>query len=68
MRPWTRLWPDMPLPAPFLQCREDLAPKGSGVLVDPGLMDEEFRKAWLLFFFVELQGHCEFGCLRCRDS
>ena len=34
----------------FLQCREDLTPKGSGVLADPGLMDEEFRKAWLLFF------------------
>ena len=37
-------------PFPFLQCHTDLTPGGSGVLADPGLIDEEFRKAWLPFF------------------
>ena len=45
---WLR--PDMVLPAPFLKCHTDLTPGGSGVLADPGLIDEEFRKGWLPFF------------------
>ena len=37
-------------PAPFLQCKPHLTPGGSGVLADPARIDEEFRKAWLLYF------------------
>ena len=36
--------------APFLQCKPHLTPGGSGVLADPARIDEEFRKAWLLYF------------------
>ena len=36
-------------PAPFLQCQPHLTPDGSGVLADPHRIDEEFRKAWLLY-------------------
>ena len=36
--------------APFLQCKPDLTPGGSGVLADPARIDEEFRKAWLPYF------------------
>ena len=37
-------------PAPFLQCDPLITPGGSGVLADPGRIDEEFRKAWLPCF------------------
>ena len=45
---WLR--PDLVHPAPFLQCDSGLTPGGSGVLADPGRIDEEFRKAWLPYF------------------
>ena len=45
---WLR--PDLVPPAPFLQCKPHLSPGGSGVLSDPGRIDEEFRKAWLPLF------------------
>ena len=45
---WLR--PDLVAPAPFLQCKPDLTPGGSGVLADPARIDEEFRKAWLPYF------------------
>ena len=34
----------------FLQCDPLVTPGGSGVLADPGRIDEEFRKAWLPWF------------------
>ena len=47
MGPWKWLRPDLVAPAPFLQCKPDLTPGGSGVLADPARIDEEFRKACL---------------------
>ena len=44
---WLR--PGLVPPAPFLQCQPHLTPDGSGVLADPHRIDEEFRKAWLLY-------------------
>ena len=46
---WARLGP--PPPAPFLQCKSHLTPDGSGVLANPARIDEEFRKAWLPYFW-----------------
>ena len=40
---WLR--PDLVPPAPFLQCKPHLTPGGSGLLADPAMIDEEFRKA-----------------------
>ena len=45
---WLR--PDLVPPAPFLNCDPDVTPDGSGVLVAPGAIDEQFGKAWLPFF------------------
>ena len=45
---WLRL--DLVPPAPFHQCAPHLTPDRSGVLSDPGKIDEEFRKAWLPYF------------------
>ena len=50
VHPYKRLWPDLVLPAPFLQCDPLIAPGGSGVLTDPTRIDEEFRKARLPYF------------------
>ena len=50
VHPYRWLRPDLVLPAPFLQCKPDLTPGGSGVHADPAGIDEEFRKAWLLYF------------------
>ena len=45
---WHR--PDFVPPAPFLQCKPHLTPGRSGVLAEPGRIDEEFRKACLPYF------------------
>ena len=50
VHPYRWLRPDLVPPAPFLQCKPDLTPGGSGVLADPARIDEEFRKAWLPYF------------------
>ena len=51
VHPYKRLRPDLVPPAPFLQCKPHLTPGGSGVLADLARIDEEFRKAWLPYFF-----------------
>ena len=43
---WLR--PNLVPPAPF--CNPLLTPGGSGVLADPGRIDEKFGKAWLPYF------------------
>ena len=50
VHPYRWLRPDLVPPAPFLQCDLLITPGGSGVLGDPGRIDEEFRKAWLPYF------------------
>ena len=50
VRPHRWLRPDLVLLAPFLQCEPHLTRGGSGVVADPGRIDEEFRNAWLPYF------------------
>ena len=50
VHPYRWLRPDLVPPVPFLQCQPHLTLGGSGVLVDPARIDEEFRKAWLPYF------------------
>ena len=50
VHPYRWLRPDLVPPAPFLQCKPNLTPGGSGVLAGPARIDEEFRKAWLPCF------------------
>ena len=50
VHPYKWLRPDLVPPALFLQCDTLVAPGGSGVLADPAMSDEEFRKAWLPYF------------------
>ena len=51
VHPYRWLRPDLVPPAPFLQCEPCLTSGGSGVLSDPATIDEEFRKAWLPYFY-----------------
>ena len=48
--PYRWLKPDLVAPAPLLCCDPCLTVDGSGVLSDPGRIDEQFRSAWLPFF------------------
>ena len=50
VHPYKWLRPDFVPPGPFLHCEPHLTPGGSGVISDPGRIDEEFRKAWLPHF------------------
>ena len=47
-RPYAWLWPDFAPPLPFLVVK-DPQTKSSRILVEPHLIDAEFRKAWMLF-------------------
>ena len=50
VHPYRWLRPDQVAPAPFLSCDPGLTEDGSGILSDPWLIDEQFRRAWLPFF------------------
>ena len=50
VHPYRWLKPDLVAPAPLLCCDPCLDVDGSGVLSDPGRIDEQFRDAWLPFF------------------
>ena len=45
---WLRA--DLVPPAPYLVCDPLQTPGGSGILVQPALIDAQFRKAWMPFF------------------
>ena len=47
---WLR--PEFVPPAPYLVCKPQDSPNGSGMLVQPALVDAHFRKAWMPYFFV----------------
>ena len=47
--------PDFVSPAPYLVCKPQDSPNGSGILVLPVLIDAQFRKAWMPYFRQE--GH-----------
>ena len=48
-RPYVWLRPDFVPPSPFLVVQDPLS-KASTILVEPHLIDAEFRKAWMPFF------------------
>ena len=48
--PYTWLRPDFVPPSPFLVIRDEVA-KTSQILVEPHLIDAEFRMAWMPFFY-----------------
>ena len=50
---WLRL--EFVSPAPYLVCKPQDSPNGSGILVQPALIDAYFRKAWMPYFRRE--GH-----------
>ena len=54
-RPCEWLRPEFVPPAPYLVCRPQDSPNGSGILVQPALIDAHFRKAWMPYFRRE--GH-----------
>ena len=53
-RPYAWFRPDFVLPSPFLIIED---PQSSRILVEPHLIDAEFRKAWLPFFLLDFVGH-----------
>ena len=54
-RPYQWLRPEFVPPAPYLVCKPQDSPNGSGLLVQPALIDAHFRKAWMPYFLRE--GH-----------
>ena len=66
-RPYQWLRPDLVPPAPYLVCNPKQTPGLSGILVQPALIDAQFRKAWMPFFrrgereHVTPQGFLEFN-------
>ena len=54
-RPYKWLRPEFVPPAPYLVCKPQDSPNGSGILVQPALIDAHFRKAWMPYFRRE--GH-----------
>ena len=54
-RPYQWLRPEFVPPAPYLVCKPQDSPNGSGILVQPALIDAHFRKAWMPYFRRE--GH-----------
>ena len=50
LRPYKWLRPDVVSPAAYLVCPPDQTPANSGVLVQPALIDVQFRKVWMPFF------------------
>ena len=54
-RPYKWLRPEFVSLAPYLVCRPRDSPNGSGILVQPALIDAHFRKAWMPYFRRE--GH-----------
>ena len=54
-RPYKWLRPEFVPPAPYLVCKPQDSPNGSGILVQPALIDAHFRKARMSYFRRE--GH-----------
>ena len=51
-------------PAPFLVCNPDDTVGGSGVLVEPHAIDEQFRRAWMPFFCRGVRGNADLDAFR----
>ena len=48
--PYQWLRPEFVPPAPYLVCKPEDSPNGSGILVQPALIDAHYRKAWMPYF------------------
>ena len=48
--PYQWLRPEFVPPALYLVCKPQDSPNGSGILVQPALVDAHFRKAWMPYF------------------
>ena len=57
--PYRWLRSDLVPPAPFLVCDPGFTVGGSGVLVEPHAIDEQFRRAWMPFFCRGDRGHAD---------
>ena len=57
-RPCAWLRPDFVPPSPFLVVK-DTQTQSSRILVEPHLVDAEFRKAWMPFFLYVLSSCCQ---------
>ena len=66
-RPYVWLRPDFVLPSPFLIVK-DPQTQSSRILVEPHLIDAEFRKAWMPFFCRSGQFHDFVGHLLPQDG
>ena len=49
-KPYVWLRPDFVPPSPFLVVQDPLIPGPSRIIVEPHLIDAEFRKAWMPYF------------------
>ena len=54
-RPCKWLRPEFVPPAPYLVCKPQDSPNGSGILVQPAVIDAHFRKAWMPY--LRREGH-----------
>ena len=64
VHPYKWLRADLVPPAPFLVCDPGVTLDGSGILVDPHVIDAEFRKAWMPFFCRRERGHADLDSFR----
>ena len=64
VHPYRWLRADLVPAAPFLVCDPASTVDGSGILVDPHAIDEQFRKAWMPFFCRGEKGHADFDSFR----
>ena len=64
MHPYRWLRSDLVPPAPFLVCDPGVTTGGSGILVEPHAIDEQFRRAWMPFFCRGDRGTADLDAFR----
>ena len=64
VHPYRWLRSDLVPPAPFLACDPGVTTGGSGILVEPHAIDEQFRRAWLPFFCRGGRGAADLDAFR----
>ena len=64
VHPYKWLRSDLVPPAPFLVCDPSVTVDGSGVLVEPHAIDEQFRRSWMPFFCRGDWGTADLGAFR----
>ena len=64
VHPYKWLRPDLVPPAPFWVCDPGSTVGGSGILVEPHAIDEQFRRAWMQFFCRRDRGHADLDAFR----